>query len=180
MAAISRMINIQMHFNEWKVLYFYLNFTEVCSQGNNWLYFRIGSHNGLAPDRGQAIIWTNADPINLRIYAVLGVDELRSVMSRPCQGHTWLTFHNGDLSTFVIERSIFWWSPCMGWYTNLDRFWECTGGALTHWGRDKMDAISQTTSSSAFSWKKMFEFRLKFQWSLFLRIQFKIFQHWFR
>ena len=25
---------------------------------------------------------------------------------------------------------------------------------LTHWGRDKMDAISQTTLSSAFSWKK--------------------------
>ena len=28
-----------------------------------------------------------------------------------------------------------------------------------------MDAISQTPSSSAFSWMKMFEFRLKFQWS---------------
>ena len=32
---------------------------------------------------------------------------------------------------------------------------------LTHWGRDKMDAISQTTFSSTFSWMKMFEFRLK-------------------
>ena len=32
---------------------------------------------------------------------------------------------------------------------------------LTHWGWDKMDAISQTTFSSAFSWMKMFEFRLK-------------------
>ena len=51
---------------------------------------------------------------------------------------------------------------------------------LTHWGRDKMDAISQTTSSSAFSWMKMFEFWLKFQWSLFLRAQLTIFQHWFR
>ena len=51
---------------------------------------------------------------------------------------------------------------------------------LTHWGRDKMGAISQTTSSSAFSWMKMFEFRLKFQWSLFLRVQLTIFQHWFR
>ena len=26
---------------------------------------------------------------------------------------------------------------------------------LTHWGRDKMDAISQTTFSNAFSWMKM-------------------------
>ena len=43
-----------------------------------------------------------------------------------------------------------------------------------------MDAISQTTLSSAFSWMKMFEFRLKFHWSLFLRVQLTIFQHWFR
>ena len=51
---------------------------------------------------------------------------------------------------------------------------------LTHWGRDKMDAISQTTFWSAFSWMKMFEFRFKFHWSLFLRVQLTIFQHWFR
>ena len=38
--------------------------------------------------------------------------------------------------------------------------------ALTHWGRDKMDAISQTTFPSAFSWMKMFDFWLKFHWSL--------------
>ena len=50
---------------------------------------------------------------------------------------------------------------------------------LTHWSRDKMDAISQTTLSSAFSWMKMFEFRLQFHWSLFLMVQLTIFQHWF-
>ena len=44
---------------------------------------------------------------------------------------------------------------------------------LTHWGRDKMDAISQTEM-------KMFEFRLKFHWSLFPRVQLTIFQHWVR
>ena len=38
---------------------------------------------------------------------------------------------------------------------------------LTHWGRDKMAAISQTTLSNAFSWMKMLEFWLKFHWSLF-------------
>ena len=40
---------------------------------------------------------------------------------------------------------------------------------LTHWGRDKMDAISQTTFGSTFSWMKVSEFRLKFHWRLFLR-----------
>ena len=35
----------------------------------------IGLDNGLAPNRPQAIIWTNADPIHWRIYAALGGDE---------------------------------------------------------------------------------------------------------
>ena len=41
---------------------------------------------------------------------------------------------------------------------------------LTHWGRDKMDAILQTRISSVFSWMKVLEFRLKFHWSLFLNV----------
>ena len=51
---------------------------------------------------------------------------------------------------------------------------------LTYWGWGKMAAILQTTFSSAISWMKMFEFRLKFHWSLFLRDQLTISQHWFR
>ena len=46
---------------------------------------------------------------------------------------------------------------------------------LTHWGRDNMAAISQTIISNAFSWMKMFEFRLRFHWILFLRVQLTIF-----
>ena len=37
---------------------------------------RSGSGNGLAPKRRQAIIWTNADLVHLRIYAALGGNEL--------------------------------------------------------------------------------------------------------
>ena len=51
--------------------------------------------------------------------------------------------------------------------------------ALTHWGRDKMAATSQTTLSNAFSWMKISEFRLEFHWSLFPSAQLTIFQHWF-
>ena len=51
---------------------------------------------------------------------------------------------------------------------------------LTHWGRDKMAAISQTTFTNAFSWMKMYEFYLWFHWSLFLRFELTIFQHWLR
>ena len=58
--------------------------------------------------------------------------------------------------------------------------WDLVHLILTHWGRDKMDAISQTTFSITFSWMKMLEFRLNFHWSLFLRVQLTISQHWFR
>ena len=51
---------------------------------------------------------------------------------------------------------------------------------LTHWGRDKMAAIFQTTLSNAFSWIRILEFWLRFHWSLFLRVQLTIFHHWFR
>ena len=39
---------------------------------------QIGSDNGVAPFRRQAIIWTNADTIHWRIYATLGGDELNT------------------------------------------------------------------------------------------------------
>ena len=52
---------------------------------------------------------------------------------------------------------------------------------LTHWGRDKMATISQTTFSNAFFWMKMYEFwLLRFHWNLFSRVQLTIFQHCFR
>ena len=41
----------------------------------------------------------------------------------------------------------------------------------THWGRDIMAAVSQTTFSKTFSWMKMSVFRLKSHWSLFMRFQ---------
>ena len=78
-AAISQTI-FHMLFLDWKVLYFDSNFTEVCSQGSNWQQPSIGSDNGLAPNRRQAIIWTNVDPIHWHIYAALGGaggDELK-------------------------------------------------------------------------------------------------------
>ena len=57
-----------MHFREWKIL----NFVPNGPIHNNLDYL----DNGLAPNRRQAIIWTNADPIHWRIYAALGGDEL--------------------------------------------------------------------------------------------------------
>ena len=59
-------------------------------------------------------------------------------------------------------------------------FTTCNKQFLTHWGRDKMATIFQTTFSNAFSWKKMHVFRLGFHWSLFLGVQLTMFNHWVR
>ena len=50
---------------------------------------------------------------------------------------------------------------------------------LTHWGQDKLAAISQTTISNVFSGIKMYEFRLIF-YCVFLRVKLIICHHWFR
>ena len=39
-------------------------------------YSTIGTDNGLAPARRQAIIWTNGGIIHWRIYPSLGLNEL--------------------------------------------------------------------------------------------------------
>ena len=49
----------------------------MCSLGSNWQYGRIGSDNGLAPTRRQAIIWTNGVLGSRRIYVALGLNELK-------------------------------------------------------------------------------------------------------
>ena len=51
---------------------------------------------------------------------------------------------------------------------------------LTHWNRDNIAAIPQTTFWKACSWMNMHEFRLRFHWSLLLRFELTLFQHWFR
>ena len=44
----------------------------------------------------------------------------------------------------------------------------------------KMADISQTIFSDVFPLMKMYDFRLRFHWNLFLRVQLTTFQHWFR
>ena len=85
-----------------------------------------------------------------------------------------------------VQKSITFDWEVVPTYTQIYAFFSClkyrgsSKGVLTHWGRDEMNAITQITFSSAFSWEKMFNFRLIFHWSLFLRVQLTIFQHWFR
>ena len=58
-----------------------------------WQNPSIGLDNGLAPNRRQAIIWTNADPIIWRIYAALGGDELTEAVAE-CSLEKFQTYQN--------------------------------------------------------------------------------------
>ena len=66
------------------------------------------------------------------------------------------------------------WSFCVKYFLRycLTSLYQPILKKLTHWGRDKVAAIFQTTFSNAFSWMKMYEFRLRFHGSLFQRVQF--------
>ena len=44
----------------------------------------------------------------------------------------------------------------------------------THWDRNTMAAIFQTTFWGTFSWMKIYGFRLRFHWSLFLTFELTI------
>ena len=84
---------------------------------------------------------------------------------------------------YLSERPI-WWAELGLLFTDImNGKWRpfCLGlKVLTHWGRDRTDAIFQTTFLIELSWMKMCEFRLRLHWSLFLRVQLTKFQRWFR
>ena len=133
----------------------------------------IGPDNGLSPGRHQAIICTDA---GILLIGPSGTN-FREILS---EIHTF-AFNKMHLKMFSGK-----WRPfCLG-LNVLKRWWMITMITtlamtttllmmvalkimmmLAHWGRDKMDAISQTTFSNAFSWMKMHEFRLTFHLSLF-------------
>ena len=135
----------------------------------------IVSDNGLSSGRRQAIVWNNAE--------ILLIEPLGTNFSGIL-----IEIHTFAVKKMHLKMSSGKWRPfCLG--LNVFKFdfflsnqCEMITGytSLTHWGRDKMAAIIQTTLSNAFSWMKMLEFRLKFHWSLFLRVQLTRFQHCLR
>ena len=63
-----------------------------------------------------------------------------------------------------------------------DLSWQCFQNMWTHRieAETKWPPFRKTTLANAFLWMKMLEFRLKFHWSLFIRVQLTIFLQWFR
>ena len=99
--------------------------------------------------------------------------ERTDVITYPCHKLSYSLFAKGCLGVLIqFNAAPSWGNGSIKTNTKYFHF--------THWGRDEMNNISQTTFSNVFSSIKMFEFRWKFHWSLFPRVQLTIFQHWFR
>ena len=86
MATISQTI-FSDAFSWMKSFVFWLYFAEVCSLESNWQTNSTGLYIGLAPNRRQAIIWTNVRPILWRIYAALVGDELTLKLNDAQENH---------------------------------------------------------------------------------------------
>ena len=93
--------------------------------------------------------------------------------------HQAITWTNGDLSS-VRTRTIHLKEITLEMALKIITKTHLGITHLTHWGLVKIVAISQTIFSNAFSWMEMYEFRLQFSWSLFLRFELAISQNWFR
>ena len=90
----------------------------------------IGSDNGLLPGWRQAIIWTNA--------GILLTAPLRM-----------------NFNEILIEIQTFFFKKMNLKISAKWHLFHLHFNMLTHWGRDKMAAISQTTHSNTFSWMKL-------------------------
>ena len=140
----------------------------------HWLRQRFSAINQ------HVITWASVDPDRCRHMALFDHNELSDISSLSHKFR--LNLWRAKSEFKLRQNSTPSQTPC-GWIHAVP----CTlktsvkwTPLLTHWGRDKKAAISQTTLWNAFSWMKILEFRLRFQWSLFLRVQLTIIQHWFR
>ena len=101
----------------------------------------IGSDNGLAPGRHQAIIWTNAGIL------LIGPSETNF-------SEIIIEIHTFSFKKMHLKMSSGKWQPfCLGL------------NVLTAYNWHKQDFQWQTTFAYAFSWKKIFAFWFEFHWN---------------
>ena len=91
-----------------KKLYLDSNSTQLCPQVSNWRWDNIWPGNGSIPGRHRAIIWTNDDQVNRRIYATVGLSELTKTTSTYLFCCNLIVFihaekdNNGDAASFYM------------------------------------------------------------------------------
>ena len=147
-----------------KINKFYVSWHDFVNMANNWLAAVLKVN--------QRQIWNLLLTRNLvtAIFFAILLD-----CNSTSESH--IHFESYEIQHFFSSFLVFWFKQrvptCIATITHV---YLCINTLRPR----QMDAISQTTFSNAFSWMKMFEFRLKFHWSLFPRVQLTIFLHWLR
>ena len=173
-------------------MYFDSDFAELCSLGFNqclitsWVSVCLGSGATLNLNHW----WPRPPPYGItrphwvQILMEMGPcdsgsGDLAELITTCGTGDDWISLQSRiekDRSMNSLGCLVFSMEP-------VQKGGEASAKVMGVWGLNtlrprKMADISQTTFSNVFSTMKMFEFWFKFHWSLFLRVQLKIFQHW--
>ena len=121
------------------------------------------------------------------IYMLLFTKENQTkdwYLLHPIKTCSWpFVFHKSRGQGWVFDSStIFYLTPPGIWLASLvsSHGWKIHTPALTHWGRDRMADIWQTTLSNTFSCMKILELWLIVQWNLFPMVQLAKSHHWLR
>ena len=141
-----------------------VNLLVTCAPGRySWYIYRTRGR-WIYRQSVRQLVWNQSEITSILINVSFHNFALSVLVSLPCSVQNFRVF----FFFFLQLRKMLWTNEILHDFT------------LTQWGRDKMAAVSQTTFSNAFSLMKIYEFRLRFHWNLFLRFELKIFQHWFR
>ena len=134
------------------------------------------------PNKRQAIIWTNADPIDWCIYAALGGDELKIMMFRWAIGSILMQC----LSNLIIKDSelIIWWTQIK--HMNVSRPHQLPSYVMVNTGSGNglshvlCQAIIYFLSLSYLNqwWLIDLTFRNKCQWNLKFYASIHVLTHW--
>ena len=112
--------------------------------------------------------WYTLGPISQRLLLNCGKIRFAVIMIPTMfSGHKFTCHEISAVKWYAIP----WLDLIIGfhvWDRTFIRLGWWSHEALTHWGWDKMAVILQMTFWNGFSWMKIYEFRLKFDLSLFL------------
>ena len=119
--------HFQLHFLEWKVLYFDSNFTGVCSKGSNW---KLEQLECLRSEIPPAPPWLSILLIHIRSHIITSQSQSWDTLRCPMIIHTsdsyQIPYHNKSKSKLQIKKICqkFWkiLEFCNNLYTRL---WSC-------------------------------------------------------
>ena len=160
---------------------------------SHWLGSNLEADRELQTDHGASSWtkhggWDSGSWFTMTLWKLLTLNMTKNVFM----------YHDHLILNMIIQKNFYWSCHISYWssyffLSEVDQglasfavcllpWFSCSHKItlLTHWGRDKMAATSQTSLSNAFSWIKMWEFCLRIHWSLFLSFELRIFQHWLR